>query len=91
MKFNEKYSDKELVEILYNNGKLNCALLRDYDNRKYDIMVIMWYNNPSEFEIIGYLYGGEGPGNSGYKNELEALIDNAKPVMQIVKKYTSEV
>lgn len=87
MEFNEKYSDKELVEILYNNGKLNCALLRDYENRKYDIMVIMWYDNPSEFKIIDYLYGGEGPINNGYKNELEALLDNAPAIIKIVKKY----
>ncbi len=90
MEFNSKYSDEELVEILYNNRKLNTALLRDFDNRKYDIMVIMWYDDPYEFEIIGYVYGGEGPIDSGYTNELEALKDNAKVVMNIVRKYTKE-
>ena len=46
MEFNNKYTDEELVEILYNNRKLNTALLRDFDNKKYDIMVNMWYNDP---------------------------------------------
>lgn len=85
MEFNNKYSDEELVEILYNNRKLNTALLRDFDNKKYDIMVIMWYDDPYKFKIIDYVYGGEG-----YSDELEALKDNAKVVMNIVRKYTKE-
>ena len=54
-------------------------LLLLYDNKKYDIAVLM-YKNEDEYKLLDYLYGCEGC------TEKDFIHNNCKYIMQILRK-----
>lgn len=67
---------EDFVNTLYNIGRLDAAVLKDYDNAHYDIVTFLYKDINDEYIILDYVYGA-----TNYKNEKEAILDNAETIM----------
>jgi len=66
----------QFIEDLYNAGKLEAAILKDYEDRHYDIVTFLYRDINNDYVPLDYVYGA-----NSYKNEKEAILDNAESIM----------
>lgn len=64
------------IEDLYNAGRLEAAVLKDYENKHFDIVSFLYKDINDEYVFLDYVYGA-----TNYKNEIEAILDNAETIM----------
>lgn len=74
-------ADEEILDNLVNEGKLEIAKLVDFDNKKYDIAVLMYRpTKDSEYKLLDYLYGCEN------NTQEYFMYSNKKQIIQILRK-----
>ena len=66
----------KFIESLYNIGRLEAAILKDYKNGSYDIVTFLYKDINDEYVFLDYVYGA-----NTYKNEKEAILDNTETIM----------
>ena len=70
------FNTESFVKELYRRGRLEASKLVDYENKKYDIAVLLYKDINDDYIVLDYVYGAED-----YRNELEVLIDNSNIVV----------
>lgn len=67
----------QFIESLYNIGRVEAAVLKDYEDKHYDIVTFLYKDINNEYVFLDYVYGA-----TNYKNEKEAILDNAETIMK---------
>jgi hypothetical protein len=66
----------QFIKGLYNTGRLEAAVLKDYEGKHYDIVSFLYKDINDEYVFLDYVYGA-----TNYENEREAILDNAEIIM----------
>lgn len=72
----ETINVKSFIESVYNTGRLEAAVLKDYEDKHYDIVSFFYIDVNDEYVFLDYVYGA-----TNYQNAKEAILDNCELIM----------